>query len=61
MEKMTIKQYAIACGISVPAAHKRLLDTTNYPEIKGIEKVTDKFFLLKINRSKGFTKNTKIS
>lgn len=52
MEKMTIKQYAVWRGISVQAAHKRLKTVTNYPEIRGIEKITDKFFLLKVNRNK---------
>ena len=52
MEKMTIKQYAVWRGISVQAAHKRLKTVTNYPEIRGVEKITDKFFLLKVNRNK---------
>ena len=49
---MTIKQYAVWRGISVQAAHKRLKSVSNYPEIRCIEKITDKFFLLKINRNK---------
>lgn len=57
MEKMTIKQYAVWRGISVQAAHKRIKSVANYPEIRGIEKITDKFFLLKVNRSKAFQNN----
>lgn len=57
MEKMTIKQYAVWRGISVQAAHKRLKSASNYPEIRGIEKITDKFFLLKINRNKALQEN----
>jgi len=52
MEKMTIKQYAVWRGISVQAAHKRLKTVSNYPEIRGVEKITDKFFMLKVNRAK---------
>jgi DNA-binding Lrp family transcriptional regulator len=56
MEKITIRQYADSVGISVQAAHKRVKNMGKYKEIKGIEKITNKFFLLKINTSKGFTK-----
>ena len=56
MEKMTIRQYADAVGISVQAAHKRVKNIKKYPEIRCVEKITDKFFLLKINDSKGLTK-----
>ena len=52
MEKMTIKQYAVWRGISVQAAHKRIKSVKNYPEIRGVEKITDKFFMLKVNKDK---------
>jgi len=58
MEKMTIRQYADSVGISVQAAHKRVSKMKNYPEIRGVERITNKFFLLKVNTSKGFTKAT---
>ena len=54
MEKMTIKQYAVWKGISVQAAHKRIKSVKKYPEIRGIEKITNKFFLLKVNTDKGY-------
>ena len=53
MEKMTVKQYAELCGISVAAAHKRInvwvINHKKYPEIKKIEAITNKFFILKVN------------
>lgn len=54
MEKMTIKQYAEWKNISVQAAHKRIRNIKNYPEIRSVEKITDKFFLLKVNTDKCF-------
>ena len=56
MEKITVREYANRCNISVQAAHKRMSKIKNYPEIKGIEVITKKLFLLKVNGSKGFTK-----
>ena len=59
MEKMTIKQYADWQGISVQAAHKRISDKyiDNYPEIRQVERITNKFFLLKVNRNKALQIN----
>lgn len=57
MEKMTIKQYAEWQGISVQAAHKRIANASNYPEIRQVERITNKFFLLKVNRSKALQIN----
>jgi DNA-binding Lrp family transcriptional regulator len=56
MKKMTIRQYADSVGISVQAAHKRVKNMEKYKEIKEVEKITNKFFLLKVNTKKGFTK-----
>jgi hypothetical protein len=56
MEKITVREYANRCNISVQAAHKRIKNIKNYPEIKGIEAITNKFFLIKVNVSKGFTR-----
>jgi DNA-binding Lrp family transcriptional regulator len=53
---MTIRQYADSVGISVQAAHKRVKNMEKYKEIKEVEKITNKFFLLKVNTKKGFTK-----
>ena len=49
MEKMTIRQYADSVGISVQAAHKRVNNKKKYKEIKSVEKISDNFFLLKVN------------
>lgn len=57
MKKMTIKQYADKCGISVQAAHKRLWNRENYPELVSIQQINKNFFLLEVNTRKGFTKN----
>lgn len=56
MKKMTVKQYALKCGISVQAANKRLKNLDNYPEIVYVEKINKNFSLLTINPSKGYTK-----
>jgi hypothetical protein len=55
MKKITIKEYAEWKGISVQAAHKRISKKSlkKYPEIKAVEKITDKFFMLKVNDSEG--------
>jgi hypothetical protein len=64
MRKITIKQYATLCNISVVAAHKRIKVWENnkkkYPEIKGIERLANNFFMLKINTNKDFKNNSKI-
>lgn len=57
MEKMTIKQYADWQKISVQAVHKRISNARNYPEIRAVEKITNKFFLLKVNRDKALQNN----
>ncbi len=57
MEKMTIKQYAEWKGISVQAVHKRINSRKKYPEIKAVEKITDKFFMLKVNTDKALQEN----
>lgn len=46
MEKLTIKQYADRAGITVQAAHKRI--NTGHPDIKSVEVVTSKLFIIKI-------------
>ena len=53
MEKLTIKQYADRAGITVQAAHKRI--NTRHSDIKSIEEVTPKLFLIKVKKvtSKG--------
>lgn len=65
MKKITIKEYAILCGISVVAAHKRIKvweqNKKKYPEIKGIERLSNNFFMLKINADKDFKINSKIN
>jgi len=59
MENMTIKEYATACKITVPAAHKRvksfLKGEKKYPEIRKVQRFSNNFLVLKINGSKGFT------
>jgi len=57
MKKMTIKQYADKCGISVQAAHKRLASIENYREIVSFERINKNFFLIEVNTRKGFTGN----
>jgi len=57
MRKMTIKQYADRCGISVQAAHKRIGSMGLYPEIYAVHEINKNFFLLEVNTRKGFTKN----
>lgn len=57
MKKMTIKQYADRCGISVQAAHKRLLTPERYREIVRVEMITSKLFLIEVNTRKGYTGN----
>ncbi len=57
MKKMTIKQYADKCGISVQAAHKRLDSPSKYREIVSIEHINKNFFLIEVNPRKGFTVN----
>lgn len=56
-KKITIKQYAVKCGISVQAAHKRLADKKGYPEIISVEKFARNLFFITINTRKGYTKN----
>jgi hypothetical protein len=64
MKKITVREYANLCNITVQAAHKRIDNIKNYPEIKGIEIITKKLFLIKININEGvtnkFKKNAKI-
>ena len=57
MKKMTIKQYADRCGISVQAAHKRIDKKENYKEIIGVEVITSNLFLIEVNTRKGYTRN----
>lgn len=57
MKKMTIKQYADKCGISVQAAHKRLNNMGLYPEIWAVHEINRNFFLIEVNPRKGYTRN----
>jgi D-alanine-D-alanine ligase-like ATP-grasp enzyme len=57
MRKMTIKQYADRCGISVQAAHKRIKNRDRYREIIGVQEINTNFFMLEVNTRNGFTKN----
>ena len=51
MEKISVKEYADRSKITVPAAHKRFRDISKYPEIKKVEKITKKFFLIYLNKN----------
>ena len=51
MEKISVKEYAKRSAISVQAAHKRLKKISNYPAIKRVEKITEKFFLIYFNNN----------
>lgn len=57
MKKMTIKQYADKCGISVQAAHKRLKNASQYKEIVSVEQINTNFFIIEVNTRKGYSKN----
>lgn len=57
MKKMTIKQYADKCGISVQAAHKRIKNPGNYKEIVSVQEINTNFFMIEVNTHKGYTVN----
>jgi len=57
MKKMTIKQYADKCGISVQAAHKRLKNASQYKEIVSYEEINKNFFIIEVNTRKGYSRN----
>ena len=56
IEKLTMKQYAAMAlnkdgtkGISRVAAQKRIKNRKRWPEIKRVQKITDRFFIIHVD------------